>query len=930
MEKIAIVGLSGVYPEAETPEQLFANLLNGRNCIVRYPRSELLKAGVSLELLNSPTYRVFGTRLPHFKEFDNNFFSMTPAEARITDPQHRLFLQCAYQALQISGYDPFHCSKRVGIFACQSDSNYMRNNLMSSGYSSPDNYDYRILVGNSPDFLATRVSYKLNLTGPSMTIQSGCSSSLACLNYAVKSLQANECDMAIVGATSVILPQPSGYIYQRGSTFSESGKVSPFYINADGMIRSSGCSVIVLQRLSDALKEHNYIFCNIEGVGIDNDGKRKIGYMAPSVQGQAEAIRNAFAQTDICPADICYVEMHGTGTALGDPIELRGLSDVYSHRGAYSKLTVGSMKANIGHLDSAAGLTAVVKVALSMQKGVLPKQINYTKPNRHIDLNKSHITISTSNLLLSDSDRYMGVTSLGIGGTNVHCLLSRFNNYASGDHGEMSYVVMDAVNEQYLRQMCSSLAKYVRKNNPVITDVAYTCYRRLGGMSKRVCFATPNSKELANLLEDYVITGTQTPPKNEYVQQWLEGGEKELLLPFIPEGFVLPVPYLHFLGKEMWIEPAAVGSTSHASQKAVVSQKKSILNTVIDVWSKNIGSVVGEDDKFSEICGESLVAVAIASKLSEILHQNIEPSIIQLFDTPRKMSQCINGKKGEDSENFVRLHKSRGAAKAELYMIHPAGGSVFCYQKLFKDFDLPIDVFAIPFPQRNQERCSIQDLASEYSQFIEKNNRGNPIILGGYSFGGNVALAIAPILQKKGVPVNELLFIDSIVPEAYSETNLTDQDYLDHFPDIWGFMTGSGRGDLSGGFHYSSLNQAIDQLRANGKIPDAFVDSAIKRMFSIWKSNHKALCSQKLQPNESSEITLIYASEPLSSDLYSFTKMRPYLPGQWQRYCGVLHPVMVHGNHYSIFSNPIQFRELKSTFCNELNAITMRLTEGVK
>lgn len=382
MEKIAVVGIAGKYPDAKTPESLFKNLLSGKSSIKRFSEYELNKTGIPNEVYTDKNYRPFGTNLNGYKKFDNDFFKMTPYESKLTDPQQRLFLECSYQALQNAGYNPFKVPGRVGVFGSQGATTYLQKNIMQSEYYHPNKFEYSVVLGNDLDSLATRVSYRLNLKGPSLTIQTGCSSSLVGLNYAIKSIQFDECDMALVGGVNLCLPQSSGYFFTEGSTFSDSGKVSPFDENADGMVLGSGCSVVVLKGLENALKDHNYIYGVIDGIGINNDGSGKVGYTAPSVRGQSDAIKIAIQHAHIDAKQIEYIEAHGTGTKMGDPIEFRALSKVYGNKNTDKLIKIGSLKANIGHLDVAAGLTGFIKDLLILKNKVIPKQINFHNLNK--------------------------------------------------------------------------------------------------------------------------------------------------------------------------------------------------------------------------------------------------------------------------------------------------------------------------------------------------------------------------------------------------------------------------------------------------------------------------------------------------------------------------------------------------------------------
>nr|WP_304321175.1 beta-ketoacyl synthase N-terminal-like domain-containing protein [Bifidobacterium catenulatum] len=932
MSSIAIIGFSGLYPDADSPQQLYRNLLDGRNSIVRFSDSELRRSGIDEATIHDPSYKPFGTRLRRYKYFDNEFFGMTPAEAQITDPQHRIFLQCSYQALQHAGYDPFHIVDQVGVFACLSDSTYVRNNLTTSGRITPDGYDYATLIGNSADFLATRVSYKLNLTGPSLAMQTACSSSLTCLNYAIHSLESNECDIAVVGGVGLVLPHMAGYTHLNGSTFSASGTVSPFDRSADGMVRSSGCSVIVIQKLDDALRDHNHVHAIVEGIGINNDGNRKIGFTAPSVQGQVDVIRKALSKTHLTMNDICYVETHGTGTALGDPIEFRGIQDGYETKHRTDNLLIGSVKANIGHLDAAAGITGVIKVVMSLSNGILPRQINYHTPNPHLAIDASHIGIPAHNVPLTNAQSHMAVTALGLGGTNVHCILSKFDDASTAkitDHCITAstapvVIVLNAVNDRYLRQLCLSVAQYIRAHTPSLEDIAYTCYRRLGELPNRICFSIGDVDDLALSLEDYAACHVVPACHNELARQWLENGRNDILKPLIPEGKVVPLPYLMFQGKEFWVKPSCkIYSKTSNNPVPTKSSGTSILDEIIRIWSEFIGVQVHSDDRFSDLCSDSLTAVSIAAQIGATLNLDVDPTLLQIMDTPARLAKHLRVP-GQTVPSIIPI--STGGQASSLYMIHPAGGSIFCYRKLFDNLDVPFNVFGIAFPQDMEPVSSVQDMAKRYACYImDHHDLQQPLVLGGYSLGGNLALAVASELRRNGVQVKELIFIDSIVPEAYAQSQLSMRDYVNHFPEIWGFITGNGRGDIFDTHNFQTLDHAIRELRTRGSIPETFTDSVIKRMFHVWVANHQALCDQHLLPDMDVGITLLYARQPLSDAAYKFVRMQPYRAEQWTRYCKALHVVPIPGDHYSIFSDPDNSATLRRVLHDELQIISARM-----
>lgn len=916
MEKVAVIGISGVYPDADTPEKMFENLLAGKNSVRFLTRRELKKTGIEDSVLAEENYKKYGTTINNYKNFDYKFFDMTPFEARLTDPQQRIFLQCAFQALQDAGYDPFDIQEKMGVFGSESSALYLQKNIIFSKYYNPERYDYPIVLGNDPDSLSTRVSYKLNLQGPSLTVQSGCSSSLVALNYAIQSIISGECSSSLVGGVSLRLPQPAGYFYTEGSTFSKTGVISPFSKEADGMVVSSGCSMVVIKKLDDAIKDHSYIYGVIEGIGINNDGNQKVGYTAPSVKGQIGAINIALKKAEISSSDIDYIEMHGTGTSIGDPIEFSAIVRGYGIP-IGKKVYLGSIKANIGHLDAAAGITGMIKDLLILKNRIIPKQINFTSSNENINLSENGFDISINNIKLSSGKHYVAFTSLGIGGTNVHGILSSYENEQTANVKSKFLIPVSGQNQKYLNQELLLLGNYIKRNDDIsITDISYTMFRRLSKQPFRTYFVVENINELSESIAKYVLEENDRNRKiNEFGEEWIKNGRKSVLSSQIPQGNIIPLPIIKFLGEESWVESKTqpLNSIVRKASKGGMSTLKKVLT----IWAENIGRNVEPDEIFSDIGGESLTAVMIIGQINAELSLHLNPSLLQIYDTPNKMNDYISEvlKEKNKDNNVVLLNK--GTKNISMFLIHPAGGSIFCYEKLLRRIDTSINIYGIGYPEDISPQNSIDNLAKIYANQINEiiSSKENKIILGGYSFGGNASLSVMKELNDMGYNVSKIVMIDSIVPEAYSEAKLTKQDYINKFPEIWKFIVGSAASDnLQLKEKFDNINQAIQYSRKNQQIPDTISDEMVERLFSIWTANHQVLSEQVLPTDLDVEITLFYAKEKLSNDLYSFTYMKPYEANEWRKYSKRLKIIDVVGNHYSIFGEQEKLGKLQKQF----------------
>ena len=429
---IAVIGMAGRFPGADSVTKFWDNLRAGEESVTTLSEEMLTAAGVSATTLANPAYVRRAAMLSGIDEFDAEYFGMTPYTARMMDPQQRLFLQTAWHALEDSGYDPATYDGSIGVFASSTASGYLMDNLMS-------HRDVKKLVGegitvemfnlvllNDKDYLATRVSHELNLRGPSLSVQTACSSSLVAVHLACQSLLSGECDMALAGASAVRLPHKVGYTYEPGAMVSPSGHCRPFDVTSDGTIFGSGVAALILKPMQAALDDGDRIHAVIRGSAINNDGAMKMTYAAPAVAGQAEVIAEAHAVAAVDASTIGYVETHGTGTPLGDPIEIEALRQAFEagEGDRTSPCLIGSVKSNIGHLDAASGVVGLVKTILCLKNKAIPPTVHYTAPNPELHLQNTPFVVADSYIgWESDAPRRAGVSSFGVGGTNAHVVV---------------------------------------------------------------------------------------------------------------------------------------------------------------------------------------------------------------------------------------------------------------------------------------------------------------------------------------------------------------------------------------------------------------------------------------------------------------------------------------------------------------------------
>lgn len=505
---IAIVGMAIRVPGASTPEEYWANLTAGKESLRFYSDEELASRGVSAATLADPNYVKAGMQLEGLDQFDPEFFGFSPKEAAILDPQHRHFYEVAWEALERAGHPPKQFDGNIGVFAGCGMGAYFAFNLLSN----PDLVDSVGLfllrhTGNDKDFLATRVSYAFDMKGPSVNVQTACSTSLVATHLAVQSLLTRECDMALAGGVTIELPHGVGYLYKEGEILSPDGHCRTFDHRSKGTVFGSGVGIVVLRRLRDALDDGDHIHAVIKGSAVNNDGSAKVGYLAPSVDGQAAAITEALAVAGVDADTVTYVECHGTATPVGDPIEIAALTQAFresTQRTGYCR--VGSVKTNIGHLDTAAGVASLIKTALALEHGQIPPSLNYEAPNPTIDFKNSPFVVA-SELMdwpRGNTPRRAGVNSLGVGGTNAFVVLQEPPRPTARPKDDSAQLLaLSARSKRALDDASTRLANWLRSHpQQSLADVSYTLLEGRHGFEHRRVLACKSHDEAIALLEN--------------------------------------------------------------------------------------------------------------------------------------------------------------------------------------------------------------------------------------------------------------------------------------------------------------------------------------------------------------------------------------------------------------------------------------------
>jgi acyl transferase domain-containing protein/thioesterase domain-containing protein/acyl carrier protein len=477
--EIAVIGMAGRFPGAAGIREFWENLKNGVESITFFSDSELEEAGVDPQLLQNTNYVRANSLLECIDRFDASFFGYTPMEASVMDPQSRIFHECVWEALEDAGYNPDTYKGLIGLYAGATP-NFNWEALAALSEKSMELGEFVVESLAQKDFLSTGISYKLNLRGPSFSLQTACSTSLVAIHVACQAVLNGECSMALAGGITAVRTRKSGYWYQEGMIHSPDGHCRAFDINGQGIIGGDGAGVVVLKRLQDAAADGDHIYGVVKSSAINNDGIRKVGFTAPSVQGQAEAIRIAQLMAEVEPETISYIETHGTGTPLGDPVEIEALKLAFN-TDKKNFCAIGSVKTNVGHLDSAAGVTGFIKAVLALKHKLIPPTLHFQRPNPKLGIEESPFYVNTTLKEWKNNHHPLraGVSSFGIGGTNAHVILEEVPesilSQPSSPSREYQVIMLSAKTRSALDRVSDNLARYLQENPGIpLADTAYT------------------------------------------------------------------------------------------------------------------------------------------------------------------------------------------------------------------------------------------------------------------------------------------------------------------------------------------------------------------------------------------------------------------------------------------------------------------------
>ena len=504
-EAVASIGMAARLPGAADVETFWRNLVAGVESIRHFTADELQARGIDRRHLAEPRFVPAGALLEDVDRFDASFFGFTPREAQILDPQHRTFFECAWSALEDAGCDPARTSRAIGVFAGTSMNSYLLFNLVPNAEVIDAVGLAQACIASDKDFLATHLSYKLDLRGPSLTVQTACSTSLVAVQLAFQHLLTYQCDLALAGGVSIQVPHQPGYRYEDGGILSPDGHCRVFDAAARGTVKGNGVGVVVLKRLSEALRDGDRIVAVIRGAAVNNDGSVKVGFTAPSADGQAEVIATALAQAGVSADSLGYVEAHGTGTPLGDPVEVSALTRVFRAATRQTEFcALGSVKSNIGHLDAAAGVAGLIKAALAVERGVIPPTVHFSTPNPELDLPTSPFYVNAGACGWPDArhPRRAGVSSFGIGGTNAHVVLEQApSREASAVPRAVEILPLSAKSASSLTNVREHLAAHLRAHADAnLGDIAWTLQTGRAPFAIREAIVAGSTVEAAEML----------------------------------------------------------------------------------------------------------------------------------------------------------------------------------------------------------------------------------------------------------------------------------------------------------------------------------------------------------------------------------------------------------------------------------------------
>ena len=659
--EVAIIGMAGRFPQARTLEEFWSNLEGGRDCIARFSDQDLLDAGLARsELARTERIRAFG-RLEDVELVDAVLLGLSPREAELMDPQHRVLLECAWEALERAACDPEQLTDvPVGVFVgCGSNSYFVRNVLPNARWIDSLG-GFQTGFGHEKDHLAPLLAFKLGLEGPSVTVQSACSTSLAAVHMACQSLLSGECDIALAGGVSIDVTQDEGYVARGDGVLSRQGCSRAFDAGADGMVPGNGAGLVVLRRLEEALESGDTIRAVVKGSAVGNDGSRRAGYGAPRTDGQARVIRAAQMMAEVEASTLQYVEAHGSSTLLGDSVELGALAQAFRATTQRQRFcALGSVKNNVGHLGAASGIAGLIKTVLALGRRKIPPSLHFETPNREFDFDSSpfFVPIELTDWPAGDGPRRAGVSSLGLGGTNVHVLVEESPEpEPSGPGNPLELLVWSAATPSALETVTERLRQRLATvPDEALADLAHTlragrrCLEHRRGLvcrNRAEALETLARRPLPDFPESWAEEGRELV---EAGRLWLSGSEVCWSDFFAGEKRrKTDLPIYPFERRRYWLEPASATDPDPAAEPSApdrpvharplddasyVEPRNEIERELAAIFQELLGvDRVGAEDSFFKLGGNSILGLEVISRVRRTW--DVELPLAELFEIP--------------------------------------------------------------------------------------------------------------------------------------------------------------------------------------------------------------------------------------------------------------------------------------------------------
>lgn len=820
-DDVAITGIALRAPGANDVNTFWQLTAEGASTFRSVSRTESERFGYTAAQIDDDAFVSVISALDDIDAFDNDAFDVSARDAALMDPQQRVFLECARMALDDAGIGE-NTSLTIGVFGSSSSSTYLTGPVRAAGLWDESDLNFSALLANDKDFLSTRASYALGLTGPSVVVQSACSSSLLAVHVARQALLRGECDAAIVGGVSISIPLLGGYLKRSGSIFSPSGSCRPFDRKADGTVKAHGAAAVVLMRSHEADPRH--VYASVAGTAANNDGAGRVGFPAPGVSGQAAVIRSAMVAAGVTANDVRYIEAHGTGTLLGDPIEIRALRQ--AREGSNGSCYLGSAKGNIGHLDAAAGIMGLIRGALVLERGIIPPLAGFSEANPLLETGE--------NILLPAEPvdapwlTHTGVSSFGMGGSNVHAILRRRPD-ARG-------------------RTASPPRRRLARTRHWVGSV---------GLSGAEGSLEPDAST--------TVTANQVSPTS--LGDLLSTVRKILQLP-------------ELTAEERLID-AGADSLALIDVTAALKERHGIS---LDVGTLERMGTVGELHRMRDTNGPS-----------------------QTGHTPQEPPAIHNARRSRPApDNTVRITPPR---ERTMYLIHPAGGTTTCYAGIAPHTGADVGILGLAFPSDFLgQDITMRELAASYIAAITAIQPSGPYLIGGYSFGGNLAAEMALQWETAGQAVELLVMIDSHPPHAYTQGSCAEHAYVAAFPALLRTLLPDIR--FADDVHMRENAQAILDAVEHPAWP-LTVRQEFARFFEIWRENHGMLKRWTPDRSINCPVLIIEASEPEPAEVLDLLAIAPSTVHEWSRYLTSTPQIIgIDGDHYSIFQDPAALRRI--------------------